>query len=343
MAVDVPRHEGVVINMKRKFVTEYGIGYQNSFTGTITAHQLLRGGEMDAAIEDKISKCHIYAIAARPLPYFNSESLVHKDDVLSGEICYRIDGAEHCVHFDQYRWELEDDAIKIDCKYPYREIRSLNVAGKEVTYLPASYLASALMNHGLIEANDLANCEVLYIGQALGVQGNRSALERLKSHSTFQKILALTNHDCPDKEIMIFMYQFDHEQMLTSIDGRAKDADDSDENENRLMNAMRNPPDKKQKIGMIEAALIRYFQPPYNEIFKIKFPSVKHKILKSCYALDITSLVVELDSTDLNCSLYSQSMPSKRYHIAKVDLVAMQDRHSFFSLTGFPNIPGVIR
>lgn len=329
--------------MRRKFVTEYGIGYMNSYTSMVTAHQLLKGGELNSADSEDISNCHIYIIAARPSPYFMPGSLTHENGKLSGKICYRVDGRENEIAFEGYPWILEDDAISIDCKYPYREIRSINHEGQEVTYLPASYFASTYLQRIGDIIGDLNRYEVLYVGQALGDQGNRSALDRLKNHSTLQKILALTNHDYPDKEIMIFMYQFEHAQVITSIDGRAKGADHTEENENRLMNTIKNPPNKKQKIGMIEAGLIRYFQPHYNEIFKIKFPSTKHKVLKSCYDLDITALVVELNSSDLNYYLYSQQIKPKTHHIAQIDLVHSENRMSFFYATGFKNNPEIIK
>ncbi len=331
------------IRMKRKYITEFAIGYMNSYTSMVTAHQLLKGGTLKDDDRENLSKCHIYIIAARPSPYFDPDSIVHKDNKLSGVICYKIDGEEKRVEFDEYPWELEDDAVSLECKYPFKEINSINPEGKEVTYLPASFLATAHSNCYPNNPSDLNKYEVLYVGQALGDQGNRSALDRLRSHSTLQKILAMTNYDYPDKEIMIFMYQFDHAQMLTSMDGMAKDADKSDRNESRLMHAMQNPPEKKQKIGMIEAGLIRYFKPHYNEIFKIKFPSVKHKVLKSCYSLDISGLAIELNSSDLNYFFYSESTPLKSHHIAQIDLVSSQNRMSFFSATAFPNNPEVIK
>ncbi len=313
----------------------------NSYTSMMTAHQLLKGGEIKPTDRENISQCHIYIITARPSPYFKPEFLKHENDTLFGKIFYKINGTETAIDFNDYRWKLEDDAISIDCKYPYREIRSLNHQGQEVTYLPASYLANAYLskNFGIGELNSY---EVLYVGQAQGDQGNRSALDRLASHATLQKILALTNHDYPDKEIMIFMYQFEHGQVIASMDGRAKDADNSDENEIRFLNAARNPPNKRQKIGLIEAGLIRYFQPHYNEIFKIKFPSTKHKVLKSCFDLDITALIVELDSSDLNYALYSKTTSAKSHHIAQIDLVSSLNRQSFFFSTGFTNNPKVI-
>lgn len=328
--------------MNRKFVTEYALGYLNSYTSMVTAHQLLLGGKVNPVDQENLAKCHIYIIAARSEPFFRPETLRHECDMLSGTVCYRIDGKEKDISFEGYPWKLDDEASTIECKYPYREICSNNPDGQQGTYVPASILTLRYLREDGSGVNDLNRYEVLYVGQSIG-QGNRSASERLKSHSTLQKILALTNYDYPDKEIMIFMYQFENDQVFTSIDGRAKEANNTDENELRLMNAINNPPNKKQKIGMIEAGLIRYFQPHYNDIFKIKFPSTKHKTLKSCYDLDVSSLVIELNCEDLNYYLYSPSVKPSSHHIAKIDLVASKKRFSFFNATGFNEMPDIIK
>jgi hypothetical protein len=328
--------------MKRKFITEYGLGYMNSHTIMLTAHQLMQGGTMAPERQEEFDKCHIYIIAARPAPYYKPETLKLQDDKLSGSFCYKIEGKEYEVPFEDFPWKLEDDAVTIECKYPHREIHSLNAEGETVTYLPASYLSIGFASQDYKNRNDLNYYDVLYVGQAIG-QGNRSAGDRLRNHGTLQKILAMTGNDYPDKEIMLFTYQFENDQVFTSMDGRAKDADQSDLNEERLMNTINNPPNKKQKIGMIEAALIRYFQPHYNEIFKIKFPSVKHKVLKSCYDLDVSSLIVELDSTDINYFLYSSHVEARDHHIARIDLFAEKNRYSFFHATGMVEMPGIIK
>jgi hypothetical protein len=328
--------------MKRKFITEYALGYLNSYSSIVTAHQLLLGGRVDPEDQENLQKCHIYIIAARPIPYFNPDTLKLNNNKLSGEIRYKIDGKENAIPFEGYPWILDNKDSTIECKYPFKEIISINPDGQEGTYVPASALTLMYLREARKEVSDLNRYEVLYVGQSIG-QGNRSALERLKSHSTLQKILALTNYDYPDREIMIFMYQFDNDQIFTSMDGRAKDANDSDENEERLMNAIHHPPTKQQKIGLIEAGLIRYFQPRYNEIFKIRFPSTKHKTLKSCRDLDVSSLVIEINCEDLNYFLYSPTVSPSIHHIAKIDLVASEKRLSFFNATGFSEMPDIIK
>jgi len=324
-------------------MTEYSIGYMNSYTAMVTAHQLLSGDKMAPEQLKSISECHIYIITARPSPYFKPDSLKHENDLLSGKVCYRIDGVEKEIDFSGFGWELVDGAVSIDCKYPFKEIISRNPEGNEVRYIAASYLANIYLSEGSEHLTDLNNYEVLYVGQSIGNTGNRNALDRLTNHSTLQKILAQVGYDYPDKEIMIFMHEFKHEYMFSSTDGRAKDSDTSDANETRLFNAIENPPNKRQKIGMVEAGLIRYFQPHYNEIYKIKFPSTKLKVLNSCYELDISGLTIELNSTDLNYFLHSATVRTDNHHIAQFDLFDALERNSFFTPTGMTINPKVIK
>jgi hypothetical protein len=108
-------------------------------------------------------------------------------------------------------------------------------------------------------------------------------------------------------------------------------------------NAVKNPPKKKQSVGMIEAALIRYFQPEYNDKFKIKFPSTKLKTLKSCYDLDISALTVELDSSEVGVFMWSSSVSISNHHTMSFDLVAPLKRASFFNATGIKEMPGIIK
>jgi hypothetical protein len=205
--------------------------------------------------------------------------------------------------------------------------------------LPAEYISSKINSYSDVGVFDKFN--VLYVGQAFG-DGNRAALDRLKSHSTLQKILARTPYDLPDEEIVIFAFEYSQDQVFTTMDGRAEGAISDDSNEERLFNAIDNPPSKKQKISMIEAGLIRYFQPKYNKVFVNKFPSIKAKTLKSCLDLDVTGLVVELNTDELGFYLYSDVVSPKMHHFANYELVASKDRASFFNVTGMVDFPGVI-
>ena len=329
-----------MFRVKRKFIHEFAFGYLNSFSAMVTAQQLMSGAKLTSAQEEQLSKCHIYFICARPSFYFINDSLKHTDNTLSGEVGYKINGNESKFHFE-HSWILEDDAIDIKCSYPFREVISINEEGKEVTYVSASMIAT-ICSSELGFYSDLSSYEVLYIGQAVGKNGSRNAVERLRNHSTLQRILAQTSYNKPDQEIMLFMYAFEHEQVFSSLDGRSGLIEDVDSDGQRFKAALKNLPKKNQVINMVEAALIRYFQPEYNEKFKESKISPKLKALKKCYDLDMSGLIVELNTENLFYSLHSAKIKKNCHHIVKIDLVSHQERLSFFRPTGFSALPDII-
>ncbi|WP_332102766.1 hypothetical protein [Klebsiella variicola] len=327
--------------MKRKFIHEFAFGYLNSFTAMVTAQQLTSDAKINLEQEVQLSKCHIYFICARPIFYFIDGTIKHENNMLSGDIGYKIEGKESKFHFE-YNWVLEDDAINVICNYPFKDVVSINSEGKEVTYMSASMIAT--IYSGKLDCySDLSSYEVLYIGQSVGRNGNRNAVERLKNHAKFQKILAQTHYNKPDQEIMLFMYAFEHEQVFSSLDGRSGLIDDTDSDDKRFKSALKNRPNQNQAINMIEAALIRYFQPEYNEKFTESKISPKLKALAKCYDLDMSGIVVEVNTEDLFYSLYSKSVKKNYHHIVKIDLVSHQQRSSFFRPTGFNALPDIIQ
>lgn len=114
--------------MKRKFLHEYAFGYMNSYSSLVPAQELMKGGEIDEDIENNLSKCHIYFICTRPSFYFIKETIRHEDNILSGEVGYKINGEEKRLKFNR-DWVLEDGAVGITCEYPFKEINSVNDEG----------------------------------------------------------------------------------------------------------------------------------------------------------------------------------------------------------------------
>src|ERR1700731_1186370 len=55
---------------------------------------------------------------------------------------------------------------------------------------------------------ELANLEVIYVGQAYGESGARSAIDRLKAHSTLQKVLADQQHVSWWMEAALLLFVF---------------------------------------------------------------------------------------------------------------------------------------
>jgi hypothetical protein len=163
--------------------------------------------------------------------------------------------------------------------------------------------------------------------------------------ATLQKILADVVQKMPDDEVLLLTFEYVPYRVITSMDGMDKKAIRDETDSKRFPSILDTPLTEHQQICLVEAGLIRYFTPPYNEIYKDSFPAADQKILSTCYALDFSALIVEINTEELGMELYSQKVPVAGHHIAKFDLVDPKVRRSFFTfvtrdgkLVDFPDV-----
>ena len=211
--------------------------------------------------------------------------------------------------------------------YPHRRAIATNSRGEDEFYFPALMIAQKA------QVSDLAirHFEVLYVGQAYA-DGKRAAIDRLRSHQTLQRILAELAAANPDDEVMLFLFKYEPAQYFLSMDGVAGAEITGEQDTRHVQRLIKNPPSRKEEIALAEAGLIRYFEPPYNEIYKASFPAEQLKILEGCYERDFVSLSVEINTEDVRARLWSEKRDVGYHHIASFDLHDSQKRRSFFSL-----------
>lgn len=314
---------------QRKFLSEFAVNLFTSRWLLIPSSQITSDGEMANDAAEVSKNCHIYLICERPALSFEKSSFSYEGGRLTGNLIHRIEGAEHKTPFEQ-EFPLLDGAIELRLSsYPHREVQTFNDRGECIRYLPASAISFKQRPHDL---NHLfRKLKVLYVGQAFG-GGSRTAIDRLRSHSTLQKILAEASYDSPDSEIMVLMIEYEQYRVISSIDGRAKEAIRDERDQKRFVSIIDNPLKKGQQISLAEAALIRYFQPKYNKIYKKKFPSRELKVLAQCYEYDFSALAVEINTDELRLTLYSDSVQPAMHHTANIDLVDHEERAGFFHM-----------
>lgn len=324
----------------RKFLSEHAVNLYSARFIIVTPSDLMAGGEMDRDSAEVSEHCHIYLICRRPACSYDPETFKYDGKNLSGKLVYKIAGVSHDLPFN-FPFELLDGATSVKlAPYPHRDVDTFLPSGESVRHLPASMLATAIARE-----DALRHLEVLYVGQAYA-QGRRSALDRLKSHSTLQKILADVVHKLPDDEIQLLTFEYVPYRVITSMDGTDKQAISDERDSKRYISIIDNPLTEHQQICLIEAGLIRYFIPPYNEIYKDSFPAADQKILSGCYELDFSALVVEIDTEELGMQLFSKTVSPARHHIAKFNLTDSTVRRSFFTFVKKDGeaveLPGVI-
>ena len=315
---------------KRKYLSEYAVGLCSARWLMTSASQLMSGGETTQEQQEIIDNSHIYLICTRPHLSISKDSFKYEKGKISGHLNYKVNGDFREIPFC-HDFSLVEGAVEVKVsKYPHRELSIWDNKGEEIRYLPAMALSMGLGVH--LSKPELKNLEVLYIGQAFG-DGTRSAFDRLQSHSTMQKILAQAQYESPDSEVLILTFEYVPYTIFSQFDGRSKNVIDDYGDLSRFRSIFENPLTQHQQICLVEAGLIRYFQPKYNEIYKINFPDKSHKILQSCYDLDFSGLIVEIDTEELRFSLYSDTIEPKEHHICQVDLLNPEKRWGFFYLT----------
>lgn len=316
----------------KKYISDFAVGLYSGSWVMISASELLSGKNFSteqSVSQEVVNKSHIYIITKIPKFYYIKNSVSYEDGILSASVGYKYNGKEKLIK-QKGSFPLEYGATNLKVSdYPHREIITFNDKNEDVFHLPASAIG---INSGRFEGNkDVTDLEVLYVGQAFG-DGSRNTFDRLKSHSTLQKILADCSSNYPDDEVYILSFEYMPYQIFTLMDGKTKVKTTAEDDSQRFYSIIDNPLSEYQQVCLTEAGLIRYFQPKYNKIYKKNFPSSSYKILEDCYKLDFSGLIVEINTEELNFFLYSDSAKKNFHHIAKINLIDHQDRYGFFHL-----------
>ena len=309
----------------RKYFTEIAINLCTSTVLLLPPDQLYN--TVSAELAAILAECHIYLICRRPVLSFDPNTLAYTPSRTTGHFVRKIGGSEQRIRFTDNLRPPVGGRLEVD-SYPHRILKGFDENGKPLDlYWPANLISM----HADIEDSSIREFEVVYVGQAFG-DGTRSAFDRLRSHSTLQRILAESAARRPDDELMLFLFKYAPYQAFFSMDGITKEGMRGDEDKEHYTNILKNPLSEKQQIGLAEAGLIRYFAPEYNELYKDSFPHERLKILDDCYKLDFAGLIVEIDTEDVHAPIWSPAARKGVHHIAQFDLHDPETRRSFFSI-----------
>lgn len=119
---------------------------------------------------------------------------------------------------------------------------------------------------------------------------------------------------------------------MMAIDGKAVARLSDEQDTDHIERIIHTPLSDKQLTSVIEASLIRYFRPEYNEIYKNRFPQRNHSILQQCYDLDFCSILTALVTSNVGLRLYSSQVRPSLNHVAYFDLHNEIERKTFFML-----------
>ena len=297
--------------MERKYIYEAGLDVFTSFANIVPVEHLEKVGKIDS------HKYHIYSILAYHQFYFKKEKTYCTPEGVQITLFATIDG--HEVEYELPLFSINKismNAIKVELNMPYTSL-TISVDNEEFLqehpeyyhYKKTMYAQDLFMIFAskIVKKTEF---KVLYIGQAFGKEGRRTAFDRLESHSTLQKILIDCQAKYADKHIYVMLMEFTP-QLLSVFDGISETYTKTEEESDQHMHeVLSNLPELDQVINITEAALINYFKPEYNINFVENFPDENHKGYRQYFDLDYNALSVEinLEFDGLNCvQLYTET------------------------------------
>lgn len=280
--------------------------------------------------------CHIYFICRRPRLLIDPTKFKVTNEVIT--FPFKSQKEENFDEFEiNYPNKFNTTDFILTSDYPYNSFEQrrdgiVAIKGKSAVLL--QYFGSQYSEYS--EYSEYLDLEVLYIGQSYGVDGARTAPDRLQSHSTLQGIYNEAIRRNPDCEIWLLLTSFE-KFLITSMDGRVKLNEeelvkDSEHLKKVTSIFSNNDLDEQLVINFTEAAFIRYFQPSYNKEYKNTFPNPAHSTYSQCYDLDINAICIELETDSLFCRLYSKDIEKKWQHIKEFPLHNKEERKSMFEI-----------
>ncbi len=321
-----------------KYASEYSIGMY------LGSYQFLQQTELEEfAKHQKVfndnNPCNIYFILKRPRLSLDKNYIKVTNDFIELKYYIHIEDKKLEKYIKMSKLQ-EYNNINIVTEYPYNTFE-LIFNKSEKSYFKLSALVDDIQQY-IYDEEPKLDYEVLYIGQAFGQDGKRTAIDRLGSHSTLQKIYSEAMQRNPDSEIWLLLGNF-MEQTFGVMSGQVKIPKENEEEDlNRFTNFMnRNTSNftDKQKINFTEAALIQMYLPKYNKEYKGTFPSQNHSSYDECYKLGVNGIVIETDTSNWRRWLFTEHLPRRKkgemgipfWQHAEFHFVNEDDRYKMFN------------
>jgi len=260
--------------------------------------------------EEDAEQLHLYVVARRPLVRIQPQSVEFTDD----EVRFVV-GLQNGESFSEFPMNMGHpfgSGATWESEWPYDEF-SIRRSGGEVCLSGTVAQLSSVIPEWPLAARVL---EVVYVGQAFGKDGERTAWDRLKSHATVQRILAETPRD---QQVWIAMAAVTDVQMTYEIVPGPTATSDEEDNRHvaSIISAVeRGDFREKEAVALAEAGMIRYFQPEYNDRLKHRFPARNSVPLETARGLDVHGLVVEIQSDAIRNLIGTVAQKASTLHFA---------------------------
>lgn len=312
--------------------------YKNGVEGLLSmyleTYQFVLGSDLEdyAKSNQVFSKeipCNIYFVLKRPKVTFNPNSIYQIDNVFHIDFLVHNKTKIAKIGLGIELNDLKSD-VKIFTEYPYNLFVIKDSKKTHLVARPSSLIDSEIVNNNI--KTSILDYEILYIGQAYGKDGKRTAIDRLKKHETVQKIYTDTLTENPDSDIWFLLTHFSQVNFLISLGEDVVYKNNKKRDDFLVNHFIDNNGFKftdKQRINFTEAGLIKLFEPKYNIEFKNNFPDKNHTSYSECYNLEIRGLNIELDTSEMKRRIYTKKTGRRVRYSKMYEFETTDDRISF--------------
>ncbi|MDV2080184.1 hypothetical protein [Marinobacter xestospongiae] len=291
--------------------------------------------KIDGDLKEKLSKYNIYLVARRPRISIQPDSLRLNFNEQTVEGVFSINlGLEIREQAFIYQNMFDAPITALgELDYPYDHLRM--ILGDS---FPVQIRVHDVIRGTGSEIRPYSDLYIEYIGQSFGDDGNSNALNRLigktgkQGHGSLQKVLSDINAENPESEVHILLYSFEFYKKVTFGGAGPEPLIPFEDAPERFYQFFDAEVARKNRIDLVEAVLIRYFQPKYNDIYKKTFPKATHEILNTLFELDITGLSTSISTEEHYSRIYSEKVGPSCQHVAMYPILKEMERASFLDL-----------
>lgn len=275
-----------------------------------------------------LESCNLYIICRRPRITVLPNSLNVTEQIIQLTFQY-WEGNQKYDFPIVFANETGSTNLRIVSEYPHSSFTILDESNNEVYSAKASYVADD-MRPGIFPNPAFLDLEILYIGKALD-HSKKPTFNRLIRHETFSEILS---ENPPDKEVFLLLCPLfiNGDIEIRGTINTQKEFEKEDKRRLKRFMKTRLAITHEQQVAVAEAALIKYFQPPYNEHHKNTFPTKRNPSYDELYKMDFNTVTIEVDTTEIETMPYffTGKVTSSQSHSHSFFLPTEADRRKLF-------------
>ena len=326
----VPRISKEIVDLPsdRRGITEFGLIV--SLDRNVLFDPLRLAGDLTAETEQMLNRFPLYLLGTRPITTIVPGSIKFEAGRMSAEFQSGGTSAEAIVACTWPESRIKPDH-RIDCPSPHNVLRVFEESGALLLRRNASSLLAEAMAY--VESPErrmpfdlqFLDLGVQYIGKSYGREGSRGAFARLKSHRTFQRVLAELSVE--SEAWLMLLDSTTHDKITSTVPlsevGERPDALHVDR-------VVRGLSEDEQLVDLVEGSLIRHFQPPYNVQLKKDFPVASAKSVSGPLAQHVNLVGVEIETERLGLRLFSKIVSPAFEHRPRFHLQSQAEREGMF-------------